>query len=683
MRFRPSKLLVVFIIIINIILFYYTWKSFIWKTVLNTSSPSILFNNKIIKTSKHLRKSITIVFRNIYNFENDLKSSIDSILEIIPNMPIIIIQDNIPYPPLIYENNITTIQSLNNNNNNENTVKFINLSFDINKTSKDLSALLAIKTKYVLFLPDSIRITSKNLLQKILKDIQNIGNVKANSNGIINNKNGKNNMKYSKKKHSELNAIASLMSDGGGGGVDGANNIIGSDASKTILNNHNSNNINNNNNNNNRFHSKDSSNNKNINVDEFHVDGSNSRVNVEGIVVGGGINGGNDGGDDGRNIVDNININNNINMKKDNNNNDRKLIIIPFAGNLKSFSSCTEIILNFRNWTIEYNAVNTTSMNCDLYLQKHGIFIDVDILKEMPDALASPFPEMFYIQAKIFKVKKKIFPSAFQDGKRLFTSYHTKQRRMEIRRKQFREMYRKLQIKRIVKRSHKIVSKVEIKDQALINPTHNIILDSQFSSSNFSLPLQTEIDLIGCERTTKSCIFPVYNRKPFYVYLEKHTPPCCLEKLKSVFHHVLDEFENVGIRYWLDNIALKSAIETGQLSPDAYEIDISFISFDLDRSNSLKKSQTRPFTDSDGFYWIKATDGQYFRVQFSKINQIGINLLPFEINANRVKPAEFFGWKAKEFSSEFLHPMSTVNFLGKNVMCPNNVREYLDKKNIN
>ena len=251
---------------------------------------------------------------------------------------------------------------------------------------------------------------------------------------------------------------------------------------------------------------------------------------------------------------------------------------------------------------------------------------------------------------------------------------------MEIRRKQFRDMYRKLQIKRIIKRSHKINTKTDPKDTT--NPSHNIILDPQFSSSNFSLPLMTEIDLIGCERTTKSCIGPVYQQKPFYLYLKKHTPPCCLDKLKTVFYHILDEFENVGIRYWLDNYALNSAIVTNQLSPDAFDIDISFIAFDMNRSSSLKKSQTRPYIDTDGFYWIKATDGQYSRVQFSKMNQIGVNLLPFEISGQKVRPYGFFGWKAKEFSMEFLHPMSTVSFLGKNVMCPNNVREYLDNKNI-
>jgi fukutin-related protein len=192
----------------------------------------------------------------------------------------------------------------------------------------------------------------------------------------------------------------------------------------------------------------------------------------------------------------------------------------------------------------------------------------------------------------------------------------------------------------------------------------------------------TETRYYGCEKNTKSCIGQVFNAKPFYMYLGKHTPPCCMEKLKAVLHHVIEELENVGIRYWLDNLALKSAIEINSVSVDAYEIDVSFNLHDLERSNALVKSQIRPFADDQGFYWIKATDGHYFKVQFSKINQIGVNLLPFDILADKVKPNGFYGWKAKEFSSDYLHPMSTVLFLGKNILCPNNVREYLEMKKL-
>ncbi|XP_037941711.1 fukutin-related protein [Teleopsis dalmanni] len=568
MRLRHAKVVIAIVVIANIILFYYSWKSTFWKSI--TSSLTATSNDlniadtqqiqmQLAKSSKdksknankHIRKSITIVFRTFYTFENDLKATIDSILSVIPNMQILVLQEGVPYPPISYERNSSSYSE-------ENSVRFLNLGFDIQKTPDELNTLAAIHTKYALFMPDSVRITSKNLLQKILREI--------NSHAL------------------KAPAVA------------------------------------------------------------------NTKLKLSSALVP---------------IYETV----------------RHVVIVPFAGNIKSFSSCTEIKLDLPNWTIHYMAVNNSG-KCDLYLQKHAILIDTGILKELPDPFATPFPEMLYIQMKIAEIPRTIFPQAFQEGRRLFTSYHTKQRRMEARRRQFKEMYKKLQIKRIVRSSHKVVPKTETKDTGTNIPQHNLVLDTQFSSSNFSLPQVIETDLIGCERVTRSCIGPVYNNKPYYIYIGRHTPPCCLDKLKTTFNHVFEEFENVGIRYWLDNHALKSAIDTNQLSADAYEIDISFNINDLERSNALKKSQNKPYVDNEGFYWIKATDGHYFRVQFSKINQIGVNLLPFEIKGNVMHPSGFFGWKAKEFAVDYLHPMSNVLFLGKNIMCPNNVREFLEYKNI-
>lgn len=39
------------------------------------------------------------------------------------------------------------------------------------------------------------------------------------------------------------------------------------------------------------------------------------------------------------------------------------------------------------------------------YKQKHAILVETSLLKEMPDALSSPFPELFYIQAKLANIK--------------------------------------------------------------------------------------------------------------------------------------------------------------------------------------------------------------------------------------------------------------------------------------
>lgn len=261
-----------------------------------------------------------------------------------------------------------------------------------------------------------------------------------------------------------------------------------------------------------------------------------------------------------------------------------------------------------------------------------------------------------------------------------------------MRKQQFKEMYKRLDIKKVIRKfAGKSAAKIEKfrkhQKDGKSPLANNRIAGDLIILSNTSLPLLTTTEYFGCERNTKSCVYEksgiIYNHRPYYVHLQRSTPPCCMEKLKLVFGHVLEELENVGIRYWLDNAALKMAVEVNQLAHDAYEIDISFNANDLERSQYLKKAQSRPTIDAAGFYWIKATDGHYFRVQYSKQNQIGINLLPFDINGDRVRANGFYGWKATEFSAEFLHPMSTVAFLNKNVMCPNNVRDFLDLKHLN
>lgn len=292
------------------------------------------------------------------------------------------------------------------------------------------------------------------------------------------------------------------------------------------------------------------------------------------------------------------------------------------------------------------------------------------------------------------------------------TSYHSRSIKKSIKKEQFRELYKRLQFKKVVKKFHFIPEQKHLKSSKKnrgkgnksngdksskissnikIGKETNIdvlieqleIPASYFANQSAQVQIRTDINYFGCEKNTKSCIGQVYNEKPFYLYLNRHTPPCCLEKLKTVFLYIVEELENTGVRYWLDNLALRDAMERSDLSKDAYEIDISFNVNDYNRSTALKRCfDSRPFTDLSGFYWIKATDGHYLKVQYSKMNEIHVNLLPFEIQGDKMVPKGFYGAKAKSFSIEFLHPMSTAYFLGHNVFTPNNVPNYLSMKGL-
>lgn len=329
MRLKYTKLITVFIFLINLILLYYTCKWFLGNeqnsnstTILSILSKRDKQKDRIQSTNKHIKKTITIIFRDFYHFENDLQHSIDSILNLIPNIQIIIIYDDEPYPPLNFISNYTAAH---------NNIKFISLNFDIRKTAKALSPIYHVRTKYILFVPDSFRFGGRAIIQKMLKEITTI-------------------------------PIEHLP-------MDGKLNSDLIDSKKEQENSGDSNN------------------------------GSNKSTSKSSI---------------------------------------KKMIVIPFASNVKTMGNCCRIKLDFANWTMEYSVKNDTT-DCDMvscyllallnfhpisnrfkffdfffqYLQKHAILIDTNFLKLMPNPLAAPFPEMLYLQSKMAKAKVRKFLNQF------------------------------------------------------------------------------------------------------------------------------------------------------------------------------------------------------------------------------------------------------------------------------
>lgn len=90
--------------------------------------------------------------------------SIESIVTLIPNVQILVVYDEEPYPPMSYLANYTV----------RNNVKLIRLGFDINKTAKLMSPIFQIRTKYVLILPDSVRLGGRSIIQKMLKEMGHV-----------------------------------------------------------------------------------------------------------------------------------------------------------------------------------------------------------------------------------------------------------------------------------------------------------------------------------------------------------------------------------------------------------------------------------------------------------------------------------------------------------------------------
>lgn len=170
MRLKYTKLVTLSVLLVNVILLYYTWRYLFNESNENLIDTSAkLINEKsrqkerLQSTNKHIKKAITIIFRDFYHFDNDLEHSITSILNLVPNIQILVLFDDEPYPPLAFAANFTAIHS---------NVKFINMKFDVRKTATELTPIQQVRTKYVLFAPDSFRFGGRAIIQKMLKEIE-------------------------------------------------------------------------------------------------------------------------------------------------------------------------------------------------------------------------------------------------------------------------------------------------------------------------------------------------------------------------------------------------------------------------------------------------------------------------------------------------------------------------------
>uniref|UniRef100_A0A182MPX6 FKRP stem domain-containing protein n=1 Tax=Anopheles culicifacies TaxID=139723 RepID=A0A182MPX6_9DIPT len=136
---------------------------------------------RVQHTNGFLRKSITFVFRDFYDFDNDLLQSIGSVTALIPGVSVFVIAPELPYPPLDIFNPPLPVGANNQSSGSRSTVpawftegsnvRFFHLAYDVTKTLKDTFPVLHVTTRYVLFMPDSVRLTGRGLLSRMLREI--------------------------------------------------------------------------------------------------------------------------------------------------------------------------------------------------------------------------------------------------------------------------------------------------------------------------------------------------------------------------------------------------------------------------------------------------------------------------------------------------------------------------------
>lgn len=189
------------------------------------------------------------------------------------------------------------------------------------------------------------------------------------------------------------------------------------------------------------------------------------------------------------------------------------------------------------------------------------------------------------------------------------------------------------------------------------------------------------IQWYGCNRETSRCFPTVLNSIPSYLYEGRWTPPCCLENLRKTAIHVFNSLDEAGVRYWLESGSLLAAMRSGDILPWDHDVDIGVNRDDINRCSWLAKARNRAVVDNEGFLWERATESNFFRVHFSRKNRIHVNLLPFySKNGSMTKDSWFTNHRNMEFPDHFLHPMSSIEFIGRHVPSPNNIRDFLEMK---
>ncbi|XP_033194838.2 ribitol 5-phosphate transferase FKRP [Bombus vancouverensis nearcticus] len=480
MRFKFVRTLLVLALLANIIVWHRIWRLFSTQNTLRLLTPTtVVTPDPPQKLHRRLARLVTVVIRQFETFENDVTSTVESVLSLFPTIPILIVSNELPYPPLELDFANESMQN----------VKLVNLQPEFNKSYDERNPLFYIRTKYVLFLPDGSRLSTKRSMEETVSQTTKLGAV--------------------------------------------------------------------------------------------------------GVPVG------------------SITLN------------------------------CVNIDLKVKEWSLKFSY--TMGTECDGINGKHATMLETKLLRKLTDPFLLPFTDALYIQTTALGVKIHMLSNYhFNEGKSLYKGTQFLWKVQQLHQDRERTMFEKLGIKKVTRAS-----------------------DS--------------IEWYGCSRESSRCFGPVISGIPSYLYQNRFTPPCCISGLRKVAHHVFDKLEEVGIRYWLESGSLLGAMRNGDILPWDHEVQIGVNRDDLERSSWLIQAMDKPVVDNHGFVWKKAIEGEFFKVQYSKVNHLTVNILPFYAkNGSMLRDAWFLN--NKDFPEQFLHPMSSIEFAGRQVPCPNNIRDFLELK---
>lgn len=330
-----------------------------------------------------------------------------------------------------------------------------------------------------------------------------------------------------------------------------------------------------------------------------------------------------------------------------------KIVTVPVKS--KENIQCNNLSFDLKRWTLEYSISEDQAQSyyrtCDSVGPSQVVLIKAAFLHSLSTPYLRPFPQSLFIQASLHHIKTKLLHKvSFSQGFKLFTNAHTMWKYENNFKTRRIDMYKRLGVKKVV------------------------------------LP-SGQVEWYGCGKNTGRCFGTVFDDMPEYLYMSRWTPPCCLENLRVTARYLFNILNEAGVSYWLEGGSLLGAARYGDIIPWDYDVDIGIYQHEISKCSYLveaeKHSNTgKTYVDNEGYTWEKATEGDFFRIQYSQYNHLHVDIFPFfEKDGIMTKKTWFETHRQdREFPAHYLKPLETIDFIGIKVSAPNNVREFLEFK---
>lgn len=165
MRIKIAKVVTFVVVLLNLIALYSIWKLLAKNDRQYVEPRPKPHVPSPIYQSSFTDDSVTLIIRKFEYFENDVADTIQSFISIFPKLRVLVVSDNIPYPPI-------DLKSLNFSSSTLSRVKIFDLQFKLTNSYEDTNPISQIKTKYSLFVPDSTRSFKTKTLRRIIEELK-------------------------------------------------------------------------------------------------------------------------------------------------------------------------------------------------------------------------------------------------------------------------------------------------------------------------------------------------------------------------------------------------------------------------------------------------------------------------------------------------------------------------------